>query len=283
MTWSIQDNANWLTCSPTSGTNRGSVQVSVNASGFSPGLYTATITLSSPQAYNSPQYVSVDFRVVEPGAESDSFGAFISDQALKDGKVKRVGIKGNTDPSNPPEAIDSNGLVSKGNAFIIDNLSESGDLSLSELKSNDQTVRLNIGLKEIQRGFRLQSFDDKESDENRMTINQAEELEPLEHKPKSDTESETTNILKIQIEELEPLRIVFTSSLRENTSFIGWGEDENIALLIGSTLDKENGEFFWVPAPGSKGRHIFHFAVTDGSHRSQPLRVVVDVIQKNHD
>ena len=285
MTWSIQDNANWLTCSPTSGTSRGSVQVSVNASGFSPGLYTATITLSSPQAYNSPQYVSVDLRVVEPGVESDPFGVFDSLQALKDGKVKRVGIKTNSDPSIPPEAIDSNTLVSKGNAFIVDNLPESDDLCLSKLMSIDQqdeTGRLEIGLKEIQRGFKLQSFDDdKETDENRMTIDQVAKLEPQEHKPQLDTERESTNILKVQIEETESFRIVFTSSLRENISFIGWGEDENTALPIGSTLDTVKGEFSWVPTAGSIGKYVFHFAVTDGSHRSQPLRIEVDVVPRD--
>ncbi|MEX2739334.1 MAG: hypothetical protein Q6356_009745, partial [Candidatus Wukongarchaeota archaeon] len=79
----------------------------------------------------------------------------------------------------------------------------------------------------------------------------------------------------------EPLRIVFTSSLKENISFIGWGEDEQTALPNGSTLDTVKGEFSWVPPFGFTGKYVFHFAVTDGSHRSQPLCIEVNVKPKS--
>jgi PKD repeat protein len=295
MTWNAAENTPWLSCSPLSGMNRGQVAVSVNASGLSPGTYNAIITVSSPQAYNSPQLIEVNLRVHESGLESDpSEGtdnllegtpvggrATRAERRLVDARLKEVGTRTNSDPNNPIAANASNGLVSKGSVLIADNSTENSDLGQSKLKSDnqqDKTDRLEIELKEIQRGFMLQSAVDRESEENRMTINQATTLDPMKDKSQLDTERKTTNIINVQIEEMEPLRIVFTSSLRENISFIGWGEDEQTALPIGSTLDMENGEFSWIPQPGSIGQYILHFAVTDGSRKSQPLQIVVDVL-----
>jgi len=210
----------------------------------------------------------------------------VAGRTLVDARVKEVGTKINSDPNNPAVASISQGLVSKKNPFLVDNLMESDDLGQSKLKSDnqqDKTDRLEIELKEIQRGFMLQSAVDRESEENRMTINQATTLDPMKDKSQLDIERKTTNIIKVQIEELEPLRIVFTSSLRENISFIGWGEDEQTALPIGSTLDTEKGEFSWIPQPGSISQYILHFAITDGSRKSQSLRIVVDVIPRSHD
>jgi len=300
MTWNAAESTPWLSCSPLSGMNRGQVAISVNASGLSPGTYTATITFSSPQAYNSPQLIEVNLRVYESGLESDpSEGtddlfdvtpvggrAAMAERTLANARVKEIGTKTNSDPNNPALAGISQGLVSKKNAFLVDNLMESDDLGQSKLKSDiqqDKTDRLEIELKEIQRGFLLQSAVDRESEENRMTISQATTLDPIKDKSQFDTKKETTNIIKVQIEEMEPLRIVFSRSMRENISFIGWGGDEQTALPVGSTLDTENGEFSWIPQPGSIGQYILHFAVTDGSRKSQPLQIVVDIIPRSHD
>ena len=82
---------------------------------------------------------------------------------------------------------------------------------------------------------------------------------------------------------MEPIRIVFEGSSEGNMKYIGWGENEWKALPIGSTLDREKGIFSWIPTPGFFGRYVFHFAITDGSYMSKPLRVLVNVIPKSCD
>jgi hypothetical protein len=206
----------------------------------------------------------------------------MAERTLANARVKEIGTKTSSDPNNPMVANAFNGLVSKGSDFTADISKENDDLSRPELKNNDQeydTGGLEIGLKEIWKGLELQSAGDEEMEEDLMTIGQSGELEPQKHKPRLPIEKETANIPNVQIEEFEPLRIVFSRSIGENISFIGWGEDEQTAL----TLDTIKGEFSWIPQTGSIGQHILHFAVTDGSYMSQPLRIVVDVIPRSSD
>jgi hypothetical protein len=85
--------------------------------------------------------------------------------------------------------------------------------------------------------------------------------------------------LVIEIEELE--RVVIKLEGEGGTKFIGWGSDETRPLPIGSTLDQDNGIFYWSPGPGFLGQHILNFAVTDGVSRSIPVRVLVNIVPKN--
>lgn len=66
LNWSVADNAGWLACSPTSGTNTGVITVSVNPGGLAAATYTGVITISSTNASNSPQTVNVTFTVTNP-------------------------------------------------------------------------------------------------------------------------------------------------------------------------------------------------------------------------
>ncbi len=66
LNWTVSDNATWLECNPTSGTNFGVVTVSVDASGLSPDTYKGTITVSDDNAINSPQTILVTLRVYGP-------------------------------------------------------------------------------------------------------------------------------------------------------------------------------------------------------------------------
>ncbi len=63
LSWSVSDNATWLTLSPTSGTGNGSVTASVNLSGLAAGTYNATITIAGTGATNTPQTVPVTLTV----------------------------------------------------------------------------------------------------------------------------------------------------------------------------------------------------------------------------
>jgi hypothetical protein len=60
LNWSASDNADWLNLSPASGTDDGAVTVSIDLSGIvSAGTYNAAITVSDPNADNSPQIAGV--------------------------------------------------------------------------------------------------------------------------------------------------------------------------------------------------------------------------------
>ncbi len=66
LSYSISDNATWLSCSPTSGTSTGevdSITVSYTTSGLAVGTYNATITVTASGATNTPQTIPVNLTV----------------------------------------------------------------------------------------------------------------------------------------------------------------------------------------------------------------------------
>ena len=66
LSYSISDNATWLSCSPISGTSTGeqdTITVNYSTSGLSDGNYSATITISDHNASNSSQRIQVSLTV----------------------------------------------------------------------------------------------------------------------------------------------------------------------------------------------------------------------------
>jgi hypothetical protein len=66
LSYSISDNASWLSCSPTSGTSTGeadTITASYSTAGLAPDTYNATITVSDPNATNNPQTIAVSLTV----------------------------------------------------------------------------------------------------------------------------------------------------------------------------------------------------------------------------
>jgi hypothetical protein len=76
LSWSVSDNADWLICSPTSGINSEVVTVTVSAGNKSAGTYTAAVTISAPNANDSPQTLQVTLIVYKAGQDSAPFGYF---------------------------------------------------------------------------------------------------------------------------------------------------------------------------------------------------------------
>jgi len=74
--WSISVNQNWLFCSPSSGIENGTVSITVDPTGLLAGTYTGTITVSDPNAANSPQTIFVSLNVYSSGQTSPPFGEF---------------------------------------------------------------------------------------------------------------------------------------------------------------------------------------------------------------
>lgn len=76
MEWTASPEKSWIICSPTIGTNSGIITVKVNAGGLAAGVYTGKISISAPNATNSPKYINVTMRVYNAGATSTPFGEF---------------------------------------------------------------------------------------------------------------------------------------------------------------------------------------------------------------
>ncbi len=74
LVWTVSDDAEWLSLSPTSGSSTGesdNVTVTVNTSGLAAGSYAATITITiaATAASNTPQTTEVTLTVTEPDPE----------------------------------------------------------------------------------------------------------------------------------------------------------------------------------------------------------------------
>jgi hypothetical protein len=76
LNWTVSKNADWLHCSPTSGTGPGKVTVYIQSSQLAAGTYTGTLSVESPNADNSPQTITVYLAVYNAGATSRPFGSF---------------------------------------------------------------------------------------------------------------------------------------------------------------------------------------------------------------
>jgi hypothetical protein len=74
--WTISDDADWLNCTPTSGTQSGMVTASIEPSGLQPGIYNGTVTIEAPYADNSPQTVAVTLTIYDGGSTQPPFGSF---------------------------------------------------------------------------------------------------------------------------------------------------------------------------------------------------------------
>lgn len=64
LNWTASESASWLSISPSSGTNTGTVTVNITNTGLTPGSYTTDVTLSG-NAENSPQIVTIDYTVFD--------------------------------------------------------------------------------------------------------------------------------------------------------------------------------------------------------------------------
>jgi hypothetical protein len=67
LSWTATPDQSWLSVNPTSGNTPGSFTVSVSTAGLAVGTYNGTITITSPQAENSPWTLPVNFGVGPPG------------------------------------------------------------------------------------------------------------------------------------------------------------------------------------------------------------------------
>jgi hypothetical protein len=112
---------------------------------------------------------------------------------------------------------------------------------------------------------------------------QQSKIEPLEYKedPSGRLKIKVLGESDIEIEELGRAEIALRGP--RGAKFIGWGKDKLKDLPIGSTLDREAGFFTWSPAPGFLGKHVLHFAVTNGHLMSKPVEVIINIVPKRYE
>lgn len=76
LNWYISVDSPWLICAPGAGTGNGTISVSINSSGLTLGTYTGKLTVSDPNAINSPQSISVTLKVKSQSQYTGPFGEF---------------------------------------------------------------------------------------------------------------------------------------------------------------------------------------------------------------
>ena len=101
LSWSVSDNAAWLSLSPASGTAPGSATVGVNTSGLTVGTYNATITVTATGATNTPQTVPVSLTVTA-AAVPPTIG-------LSPSSLSFTGVQGGANPANQTLGITNTG------------------------------------------------------------------------------------------------------------------------------------------------------------------------------
>lgn len=63
LSWTVSDDATWLTPSPASGTGSGSSTISISTTGLTAGTYTATVTIIASGATNTPRTMPVTLTI----------------------------------------------------------------------------------------------------------------------------------------------------------------------------------------------------------------------------
>lgn len=89
LNWTAASDQAWIRIDPVSGTGPGTVTVSVDMSGLSPGTYIGAVTVSDPGAANASRSVGVSLTVYSPAGASSPFGDFITPD---DGSTVRSSI-----------------------------------------------------------------------------------------------------------------------------------------------------------------------------------------------
>jgi hypothetical protein len=76
LNWNISGLPTWSQTMPAAGTGDGRIAVSVNTAGLQAGSYSGSITLSAPDAADSPRSIIVYLEIYAPGTSKAPFGSF---------------------------------------------------------------------------------------------------------------------------------------------------------------------------------------------------------------
>jgi Malectin domain/Viral BACON domain len=99
LSWAALGNQPWLTVSPASGTNAGSLTVGANLTGLAAGSYSGTVTVSATGALSSPQTIGVTLTVA-PATPVLVLGS---------GSLSFAGTAGGANPAGQPVSVSNGG------------------------------------------------------------------------------------------------------------------------------------------------------------------------------
>jgi hypothetical protein len=130
LTWTAIPSQDWITVTPASGTGNKVLTVGIGRTDMAPGTYTGTVTVSDPNALNSPQVINVTLRIYGIGTDALPFGVYetpangstvsssiaVTGWALDDVEVTAVRIYRNPLAGEPTQP---NGQVFVGDAVFI--------------------------------------------------------------------------------------------------------------------------------------------------------------------
>jgi len=170
LSYSISDDASWLSVSPSSGSSKGGTKshaASINISGLSAGTYKATITISDPNASNSPQTISVTLTInqqsppqIWTNTKNFSFEATVggSDPSSQTLRIKNSG-EGTLDYTisddaswltiNPASGSSSGGENRHTVSVDIDGLSQgtyTGTIAITDPNASNSPQEVNVSL-----------------------------------------------------------------------------------------------------------------------------------------
>jgi len=139
LNWTLTDDAAWLSEIPMSGNSTGehdNVTVAANITGMSPGDYSANITISAPEASNTPQMVPVSLHISVPPRWISFSPASLNFSA----------VEGGTDPANQTLEIwnSGDGMLNWTLSDDADWLSEAPMSGNSTGEHDNVTVAANI-------------------------------------------------------------------------------------------------------------------------------------------
>ena len=86
LTWTATEDRDWISLGTSSGTNNGTIPVTINSAGLSGGTYRDEIVISAPGATGSPARVAVTLTVFAPGL------------AINPGSIQETAPSGSTTP-----------------------------------------------------------------------------------------------------------------------------------------------------------------------------------------
>src|SRR5690606_19458737 len=74
LSWEVSEQSDWLSAAPTTGSSAGeadTVTLSYQVASLPPGIHTATVTVTAPDAFNAPQQLYVTVTVEGPSIVLD--------------------------------------------------------------------------------------------------------------------------------------------------------------------------------------------------------------------
>jgi len=148
-----------------------------------------------------------------------------------------------------------------------------GDTMSFDVNSHqvDTSGWLRLRVLGMERGYRGREVEGQE--ESQIRLMSEDRYEMLESMRKRED-----GAYEVEIEELERIELHFRGE--GGKSFIGWGENSSKPLPVGSTFDEKKGVFYWSLGPGFLGKHVLHFAATDGFFYSQPVKIIISISPK---